>query len=263
MAKKQKEVYIPKTGIMGNASDYHVYKLSISEIATGYLIGLVVCAIAMQIMFAVLVASIILGCIAGCFSINLYRNYLIKRRRRDLLLQFRDFLESVTNSYAAGKNTPDAFSDALNDMRLQYGEQSYMANELEIITQGIHNNFTIEMMLDDFADRSTLDDIDSFVNTFSVCNRLGGNLKKVVSESREIINQKIEIEMEIQTMVTEKKNEINILAIMPFIVVAMMGTLGNENVVANSIANILVKIVAMGLFGVAYYMGRRITSIKV
>ena len=100
-------------------------------------------------------------------------------------------------------------------------------------------------------------------STFAVCNRLGGNLKKVVVDSRDIISDKIEIEMEIQTTVAANKNEINIMCVMPFVIIAMMGTLGQASITANTPLNVLVKLIAIFMFVIAYKLGRKITDIKV
>ena len=51
----------------------------------------------------------------------------------------------------------------------------------------------------------------TIANVFEVCNRQGSDLKRIVSDTREIINDKIEVEMEIETMIAGSKNELNIM----------------------------------------------------
>ena len=68
--------------------------------------------------------------------------------------------------------------------------------------------------------------------------------------------------MEIETLITGKKNEINIMAVLPFAVVGMMGILGDAGGGGNDPVTIATKIIALGLFGFAYYIGRKITDIK-
>ena len=262
MAKK-KEKYVPKVGITGVGEDYAIYNLSIVERLIGYAIGFGAGYGASYVMFSVPVFSVICGAIIGFVAIPIYREHLKGKRQRAMLLQFRDLLDSLSNSFSSGKNTPDAFADAYNDLQMAFGPDAPMVKELTIINNGLHNNFVIEDLLRDLAYRASLDDVNSFAETFAVCNRLGGNLKKVVSESRDIINEKIEIELEIQTTVAGSKNEINIMCAMPFIVVGMMGMLGEESITENSPINVVVKFVALGMFAFAYALGRKITDIKV
>jgi tight adherence protein B len=69
--------------------------------------------------------------------------------------------------------------------------------------------------------------------------------------------------MEIQTTVAASKNDINIMCVMPFIIISMMGMLGNESITANTTINVIVKIIAIIMFAIAYKVGRMITDIKV
>ena len=80
---------------------------------------------------------------------------------------------------------------------------------------------------------------------------------------KNIISDKIEIEMEIQTTVASNRNEINIMSVMPFVIIAMMGTLGQSAITANTPVNIAVKSIALIMFVIAYVLGRKITDIKV
>lgn len=62
-------------------------------------------------------------------------------------------LDSLSNSFSAGKNTPDAFTDAYSDLKLAYGEQAPIVKEMAIIVSGLHNNFVIEDLLRDMSAR--------------------------------------------------------------------------------------------------------------
>lgn len=260
-AKKKKEEYIEKKGLLGNADDYHVYHMKPVDTLTGYLMGVAAVAAGAYIFFYSIPFSIIAGAIAGFFSIKLYRKSLLKKRQRRLLLQFKDLLESINNSYAAGKNTPDAFLGAYNDLQMQYGETSDIVKEVAIINAGIQNNYNIEELLLDLGDRSGLEDITNFSDVFEVSNRLGGNLKQVVSESYDMIRDKIDIELEINTIVASGRNELNIMAALPFLVVLMMKATSDST--GTNILDIGAKIIGIVLIGIAYLIGLKMTKIKI
>lgn len=88
-------------------------------------------------------------------------------------------------------------------------------------------------------------------------------MRRVVGETREIINDKIETELEIQTLLTANKNDLNIMIVMPVLIMLMLNGMGNMSIVQNTPLNVLVKIGALALFGTAYYMGRKIVDIKI
>ncbi|MCL1789741.1 MAG: kinase [Peptococcaceae bacterium] len=261
MAKKTKPQV--KIGITGEGKDYTLYKMNLRETIIGYLIGFAAGCAGAQIMFGVMIASLIIGLTTGFIAGPLYGKYLQGKQHRLILSQYRDLLDSLSNSFSAGKNTPNAFIESYNDMKLAHGDKAPITQEVGIILAGLHSNFTIEDLLKDMAYRCGIDDMNSFAETFAVSNRLGGNLKKMVTDSKDIINDKIEIEMEIQTTLAATRNEINIMSVMPFVIVLMMNLMSEEAITTNNLTNIIVKLIAIGMFAAAYIIAKKLTAIKV
>lgn len=58
---KKKEKYVPLTGLTGIGEDYNIYIMDPREKIIGYLIGFVAGFLAAQIMFGVVIASIVIG----------------------------------------------------------------------------------------------------------------------------------------------------------------------------------------------------------
>jgi len=262
MFKKKKDTYIPSQGLMGNADDYHVYNMRLIDYVIGFLIGFGVAFVVIYVFFRTPVLCAVVGVVTGLITINHYQRYRLEKRRQVLLMEFRDLLESLTTSFSSGKNTIDAFSESYQDLLDLHGEHADVVKEVRILLSGIANNLIIEELLMDFADRSGLDDITSFAAIFESCNRQGGNIKQIVWDTRRILNDKIEIEMEIKTMLTEKENELNIMMVMPLIIMLSLNGLGTATAVANTFTNVIVKLVALGLFAAAYIVGRKIVTIK-
>lgn len=261
--KKQKEEYQELRGLLGVGKDYHVYHMKHTDYLIAWGIGFAGGLIVMFAFFNNLLIALIGGAVSAKVLPKYYREYRKKKQAEELRTQFKDLLESLTSSYSAGQNTVEAFTDAYSDMVSIYGENADIAAEVQIICTGLRNNINIEELLLDFAKRSGLDDAMSFANVFEVCNRQGGDLKRIVSETREIINDKIEIEMEIETMLSGSKNELNIMMVMPVIIVVMLKGLGTTMAGANTPATVLIKAICIGIFGLAYVMGRKITDIKI
>jgi len=260
--KPKKEPYVPLKGVFGNSPDYHVYNMTMTDNIIGFGIGFALVAVVETVFFNNFILLIILGIIGGIIAKGYYREYKKNKRLRELLIEFKDMLESLVASYSAGRTTIDAFIDAANDMRGIYGDNADIVKELNTISIGMQQNFIIEDLLMDFARRSDLDDVYSFANVFEVCNRQGGNIKDVVSDTRVIINDKIEIEQEISTMIAGSKNELNIMMVMPLIVAIASSGLGSTSITNNTPLNVVIKIVILGIFFMAYKMGKKITDIK-
>lgn len=261
--KQKKEPYIEKTGLLGDGVDYHVYHMKPLDYIIGFLIGFLIFLLVICVFFESIPVGIIGGALCGIVTIRFYNTYMIKKRKRTLLLQFKDLLESLSASYSAGRNTLGAFQDAYKDMLVLFGEEAFISKELELLILGLSNNIIIEDLLTNLAERSELDDIASFAGIFESGNRMGSNIKDIVSQTRDIINDKIEIEMEIETMVTGNKSELYIMTIMPVVIVFALKWLGEESITAMTMTNILTRIAALILIVIAFLLGKKIVDIKI
>ena len=261
--KKTTKKQEPIPGIMGMGDDYHIYHMTVMDRLKAAGIGIVLGVAVGYVFFENLVMAVVLSVILVIVAQKPFEEFCKKQRQRRLLLQFKDLLEALTASYSAGQTTTSAFADALEEMSNLYGENADIVAEVQMVNVGLQHNYNIEDLLLNFAQRSGLDDVDSFANVFEVCNRKGGNLKQVVAESRGMINDKIEVEMEIQTMIAGSQNELNVMMCMPLVIMIAMKGLGTTSSGMAGIYNFIAKLVALGIFGAAYVIGRKIVDIKV
>ena len=241
--------------------DYSQYTMKSTDRMLAFIIGFGGACVILHIFFGNVIVDVLAGLICGVFAQKIYRNMMIDRIKNQLTLQFKDMLDSLNSSVSAGKVIVASFADAHKDMALQYGDNSYICKELGIITTGLANGINVEDLLADFGARSGIEDIQSFANVFMLSNRRGGNIKTIISESRSIICDKIEIEQEIKTMASSTKSELYIMMCMPIIIVPMMSGFTQDG--ANELVNILVKIVGLAMFIIAFIIGNKITDIKV
>ena len=261
--KKEKEIYEPVRGLLEEAVDYHVYEMKLSDRIIAAALGFASAIVVVYVFFH----SILFGVAGGILLLvpaqRFYRDYKIQKRSKTLLLQFKDLLESLSSSYSAGQYTVGAFQDAKNDMISVYGEDADITAEVELMIRGMDNNLQAEELLFNFAARSGLADVESFANVFEVANRQGSNLKQIIADSREIINDKIEIEMEIETMLQANKNELNVMVLMPLLIVPMLGGLGSSTITANTFLNVVIKMICIAIFAGSYLVGRKMIDIKI
>lgn len=178
--RKQKEEYVELRGLLGVGKDYHVYHMRFSDYLISWVLGIAAGFIVLLAFFNNFFVALIGGIVCALVVPKYYCGYRRKKQSDELRTQFKDLLESLTSSYSAGQNTVEAFHDAESDMRAIYGDGADIVQEVQIICTGLKNNINIEALLLDFANRSGLDDAMSFANVFEVCNRQGGDLKRIV-----------------------------------------------------------------------------------
>lgn len=264
-AAKPKKPKKPKRqenkGISGVGTDYTMYILSAGQRLLAMAVGFAVGFGAAYIYFSNVTLGIFVGVVAAWKAIGIYRKKLQADRLRLLRLQFRDLLESLSNSYTVGMTGNRAFHNAYSDMMTEHGKNAYITKEVQLIC-AMHDNQGVDIsdMVNDFAERSGLDDVRSFASVFEVSSALGGDVAKVIRETRDMIGDKIEIELEIQTMVTGQRSQLNILAIMPLVMALLTRAFSDG---PPTTLTVIVKSAALVLFVFAYWMGTRIVDIKV
>lgn len=259
LGRKKIEEY---TGLFHNAADYGIYHMTVSERIIGFAVGAVTGLAVFQIFFALWMFSFAAACLTGIAGIMIYGRMLHQKRNALLLIQFRDMLESISTSLGGGKNTTQAFADARTDMMTQYGANADIVKELNIITAGLESNITAEVLLQDFAKRAHNENIQNFADVFLVANRMGGNVRQIVFETKNVINDKISVEQEIQTLISGKKNELNIMMVLPLIVVTQVKSMQGAATQADFIFNFAVRLLALGLFVLAYVIGQKMMRIE-
>lgn len=205
----------------------------------------------------------IVGLVAGRIFVPTRTKQIRDKNARTLNSQFRDFLEAFNTSIGAGKNVVDSFHAVYDDMRIQFEEDAFIVKELEVILSGMANNFDVEDLMEDLGNRSGNDDIVSFANVFRISYRKGGNLKDTINTTHSILSDKMEIKEEIETMVSASKMEQTVMLFMPIALIGIMKSM-SPDFAANfaSPAGVASTTIAIGLFIVSYFVGRKILNIK-
>lgn len=260
--KKKKAAYEEIPALIGSGSDYHIYHMTKRDRLCAFLIGGSGAVVVSWLFFGNVVISAAALAVAGIYAQPVYQEYKCEKRRKALLMQFKDLLESLTASYSAGKNTLEAFMDSMEDLAHIYSEETDIVKEVSLVVGGMQNNLNVEDLLLNFAERSGLDDVRNFADVFRVAIRQGANIKDIIFSTRDVIGDKIEIEMEINTILSGNKNELYIMMVMPLIIIVSLGGLGSGTS-DNSVTNIVVKVVALGLFALAYWLGKKFTKIEI
>lgn len=169
---------------------------------------------------------------AGVFAVKAFLPAIEKqlkiKRKRVVRQQFMDMLDSLAASIASGNNAAKAFETARYDLIMQYGDNSYIVNEVTLLLQGQDNFINPDEMLSDFGRRSGIPEIVNFAQVFSVSYRKGGDFGRIIRDTYNILYNKINIEHEIETKVAATKNEFNIMLVMPVIIMGMLKMSGGD-----------------------------------
>lgn len=199
------------------------------------------------------------------FFIGRTADELALKRRRKLVLEFRDAILSAAAAMQAGYSVENAFREAQKDMEALYGKGSLAATELSLVNAGVASNIPLERLLMDLGSRSGESDIEDFAQIFTIAKRSGGNLNDIIRRCASVTADKIEVKREIHTLLTSKKYEQMIMNLIPFgIMLYIQATSkGFFDVLYGNTAGILIMTGAMCVYLAAYVMSERIIQIEV
>ena len=190
-----------------------------SSLIKPVIIGSVKSFILFFLFYKSFVLSFILALIYGIINIKTYEKRRIEEWRWQMDLEFREVMTGISSALNAGYSVENSFKEAKMDLLLLYGNNSVMVKELDIINSKLMLNQPLENVLMEFARRCEVEDINNFAEVFQTAKRTGGNLIDIARSSADKISNKIETSREIRTMVSGKRMEGRIMALMPLAII--------------------------------------------
>lgn len=187
------------------------------------------------------------------------------KERRSLEKQFQDGLYSAAAALEAGYSVERAWSEAEKDLEQLYGNEEIFVKKLHQMNQKITVNETIERQILQFAVETDIDSIQSFAEIFSFAKRSGGNLTEIMKQASGKIRQSVQVQEEIQMMLTARKLEQNIMSIMPLGIVLYVrfGSPGYLDPLYHTASGIAVMTGCLGVYIGALLWADRIMRITV
>lgn len=246
-------------------TDYNTYKMTFGEKIFYILLAAIVIFIIGFIFYRSIIISLILTPLA--FLYPRYRlTQIIHKRKKQLTLQFKDMLYSLSSSIGSGNSVETSLNMVLNDMERQYFDpDTFIIKELELMISRLSLNQNIEDIFKDFAERSGVEDIKTFASIFEISKRTGGNLMDIIRQSSIIITEKIEMRMEIDTSLAGRKMEQKVLTIIPIALIWVLTetTEGFMDVIFTTREGRVVATVALIMILAGYLWSKKLTDIEI
>lgn len=189
----------------------------------------------------------------------------IRKRQDKLCREFKDSIQCAASSMAAGYSIENAFREAYTEMRMQYGADGLMTEELRYMNSCLSLNIPLEQFLHDFANRSGLEDVRSFCEVFVFAKRSGGDFIQIIHLTAARISEKNELMEAIQTEISGKRMEQKLMNFMPlFILLYVDFSFGGYlDGMYHNVFGILVMTVCLAAYIGAYLLSEKIMSIQI
>lgn len=200
------------------------------------------------------------------FYLRMQRERARVRRQKRLRDEFKEAMVSMVNALYAGYSIENSLIYVREELeRIHPDEEGLLAVELEYMIKKISLKVSIEQLFTDLAVRSGVEEIDLFASVIVITKRNGGNLIKIIQKTVGHLSKKLQVDNEIDVLITGKKFEKNIMCVMPYFVILYMNlTNGNymSSIYGNFIGFILMSTCLL-LVLVAYYWADNLIKIGV
>ena len=195
--------------------DYSVCRLSGKQKAAYYGAALG-CLAMLGLLFYRSVFAAAALCVLALPLEQVYRSMLAEKRRSALAEGFKDVLYTISGAAASGRQMPSALELAASSAANSAGEHSDICRELtHICTCYRQSHADIGEMLRSFGERSHVAEIRQFAAAYTTCQLCGGDLEEVCRKSASLILDKMSLEEEARSLISQKKIDVILLTAMP------------------------------------------------
>ena len=207
--------------------------------------------------------SFIAGVIISPLSMLIYKErkkQIIQRKTRQLEIQFKDMLISVSDALKVGYSFENAIRECYRDMCSIYWVDSVICGEIKIMISQIKLNIRTQEVVDNFAKRVDLKNAKLFSQIFQVAKSTGGNMTEIIKSVTDDIVLKETTRDEITASVTEKRMEQRIMSVIPIFIILYITvtTPGFLDVMYASVLGKLIMTGCIAAYVMAYLWGERI-----
>lgn len=266
-AKSLVKKYLPDRRFTSPCSsiNYRQSPLSIFQLGAIFSGYFGTCLMAFYIFYRNLAVGAVAALIIACSLMPVKINSSIIRRKKQFRRQFLDLMTALDVAMRAGENINNAFNSALKSLLLIYNEKSDIVIEIKQILMWMENNRPLKESLGNLAKRCQIEEIKSFATVIALIEGKSDKSDEVIRKTHQVIARSIEIEMEIETIIADKKNEQLIMLVLPVIIVGVMTFLGDGfmDTIHTTFIGRLITTSAIVIFILSYALSLKITKIDV
>ena len=244
--------------------DYRKCTSTVFDHFAAFLVGFAAGFLVLFIFYKIIPLSLIAGAVVGIINIFMTSQASVKKRQLKLRSQFFELLEAMAVALRSGNPLLAALQSAREDLLLIYPEDSDIIIELSIIIARFNNAVPLSESFSDLAERSGLEDIAGFASIYATIEGKSSRADEIIRETQQIISDKMEIEMEIDTLMTAAKSEVSIMLFMPLVILAIIGYAGAGfmDAIYITVGGRIVSTFGLIVFIISYFLARKFSNVK-
>jgi len=188
-----------------------------------------------------------------------------EKKKRIFQLQFCDAMQALISALSVGYSMENAMKEAKKDLSHMYSKKDLIMQEFSYMEHQTRVSVPIEQAWQEFAERIQQEDVENFATVFAIAKRSGGNALEIMRNTMRQIQDKVEVKREIETVMTEKRLEFRVMALIPMGMLAYMYLCFPEfmSVLYSNVLGRVIMTICLGIYICAYRMGKKIADIEV
>ncbi len=243
--------------------EYYAYKPTLLWWVLEVLKISLICIVVAELFYDRLwVAGVLLP--VGLLIIRNDKKAYKKRVMDKLKSEFSQLITLLSGSLNAGYSLEQGLKKAYEDMA---GDQDFqlIERELALIINGLNLNKDPEQLLLEMGDRCQVENVTELAGLIATAKHYGGNMNMLIGKAKKNMKDKLMVEREIETLISAKRLEGNIMLCMPFVIVLYMRFTNGSyiHMLYDSVAGNVVATVALLVVLVCGEIIKAITRIEV
>lgn len=199
------------------------------------------------------------------WSIRNLREECVQKKQKEFLIQFKEMIQSMASALNTGYSVENAMRETQKEMEILYPKETVLTRELAFMVRQLRIKIPMEQVLEEFAQKMEMEDVNNFAAVFTAAKRSGGDMIAIIQNTVDQIADKIEVKREIDTILAARKYEFKVMKAVPYgIIVYMMLSFPEfMGCLYGNIWGIGVMTVCLIMYGGACVLGAKLINIEV
>ena len=189
---------------------------SLAQYLTASLVLGVTVAILITLRGMPLLLGVFVGLFAGIGLPHLVISFLIKRRVKKFTVRFPDAIELMVRGLRSGLPISETISVVAAEVH------GPISDEFTAVSDKMKIGRTMEVALQETADRLGTPEFQFFVITLAIQRETGGNLAETLANLADVLRKRAQMKLKIKAMSSESKASAYIIGSLPFIVFGLV-----------------------------------------
>ena len=243
--------------------DYQNYHMTLAEYFRYGLTGAIGSFVVSYLFYGSVLFCLFFSIPGAILYIRYERVQLAKKSQWNLMLEFKDAMDSFVSALVAGDSMDNAVREAYRDLQLMYEEERPILKELQDILQKMKLQQPLDELFMDLGRRSGVEDIVTFAQIYATARKSGGNLVRVMKRTADNIGERVEVQREIQTMIAGKRMESLFMMTIPLLIIIYLQVFspGFLSPLYEGVLGRMFMTIALGVYVVSILWSRKIMKI--